>query len=198
MITATEIREGNILKVDGAICKVLSFEYHGTGRSGRSVHAKLKDLRDGAIHEKRWRAEEKVEEIEIARQRMTYLYKSADTYVFMNTQTFEQFPLSAASVGKQGVFLKENTDIDVEFVDDRPVSVAFPKIAELKVAHAPPPLKGGNETTMKEVELENGLTILVPQFVKEGETVRVNVADLTYLDRVTVKSLKPDETRKPG
>lgn len=197
MIAATDIREGTLLKVDGAICKVLSFEFHGTGRSGRSVHAKLKDLRNGAVREKRWRAEEKVEDVESVRQRMTYLYKDGDTYIFMSTETFEQFPLPAAAVGQQQAFLKENTDIDVEFVEGRPVSIAFPKVAELKVASAPPQLKGANETTMKEVALENGLTILVPQFVKEGETVRVNVADLTYLERVTIKSLKPDETRKP-
>ncbi len=193
MIDATEIRTGNILKVDGVICKVLSFEYHGTGRSGRSVHAKLKNLSDGAIREKRWRSEDRVEEIDIARQKMTYLYKDADSYIFMSTQTFEQLSLPAAVVGQQHAFLKENTDIDVEIVEGRAVSIVFPKVAELKVTSAPPPLKGGNETTTKEVELENGLKVWVPQFVSEGETVRIDVDDLTYVDRVTVKSMKRDE-----
>ncbi|MGH7890182.1 MAG: hypothetical protein ACRENF_06495, partial [Thermodesulfobacteriota bacterium] len=106
-----------------------------------------------------------------------------------NMESFEQFFLPAPVVGKQEVFLKENGEIDVELVEGKAVSIAFPKLAELKVVSAPPSVKGGGDSTYKEIELENGLKILVPQFVKEGETVRVDVESLAYVDRVTVKSM---------
>ena len=118
------------------------------------------------------------------------LYREKDQLIFMNMETYEQFPIVAKAVGKQVAFLKENLEIDVLFAEGRALSIDFPKIAELKVANAPPPVKGGGDTTYKEVELENGLKMLVPQFVKEGERIRVNVEDLSYLDRVTTKSLK--------
>ena len=76
------------------------------------------------------------------------------------------------------------------FAEGKPLSIDFPKVVELRVESAPPAVKGGGDATYKEVELENGLRILVPQFVKEGEKIRVNVDDLSYLDRVTIKSMK--------
>lgn len=189
MMTATDIRQGNVIRVDGRICKVLSVEIRGTGKFGKTVHVKLKGLPDGNMHEKGIRAEEKVEDVDVQRVKMQYLYKSGDQLMFMNMSTFEEFGVPAKVVGRQEVFLKENLEIDVELIDGQPVSIGFPKIAELKVVSAPP-ATGGGDTTYKEVELENGLKILVPQFVREGEIVRVSVDDLSYLERVTTKSMK--------
>ena len=190
MLGATEIRVGNILKLDGKTCKVLSQEIRGTGKFGKTVHLKLKNLEDGNMQEKGIRAEDKVEDVEARRVKMQFLYREKDQLIFMNMETYEQFPIVAKAVGKQVAFLKENLEIDVLFAEGRALSIDFPKIAELKVANAPPPVRGGGDTTYKEVELENGLKMLVPQFVKEGERIRVNVEDLSYLDRVTTKSLK--------
>ena len=189
MLLATEIRQGNVIRVDGKLCKVILHELRGTGRFGKTVHLKLKSLEEGHILEKSIRAEDKVENIELHRVKMQYLYRERDQFIFMNMETFEQFSLSAKVVGRQEVFLKENAEIDVHFGEGKPLSVDFPKTVELTVTSAPPPLKGGSDTTYKEVELENGLKILVPQFVKEGEKIRINVEDLAYVERVTTKSL---------
>ncbi len=196
MKVATEIRIGNAIRVDQKIGKVLSFEMRGTGKFGKTVHTKLKNLLDGNIMEKSWRAEDRVEDVEIERAKMQYLYKEGTQFIFMNMGTYEQFSLPTAAVGKQEVFLKENMEIDVESIDGKPVSVAFPKIAELKVTNAPPPVKGGSDSTYKEVELENGLKILVPQFIKEGESVRVDVENLAYVERVTVKRMTSEHRPK--
>ena len=187
---ATEIRVGNILKVDGKLGRVLSQEIRGTGKFGKTVHLRLKGLEDGNIHEKSIRAEDKVEDVDAQRVKMQFLYKEKGQLIFMNMETYEQFPISEKTVGKQAIFLKENLEIDILFAAGRALSIDFPKVVEFKVSSAPLPVKGGSDTTYKEVELENGLKILVPQFVKAGEKVRVNVEDLTYLDRVTTKSLK--------
>ncbi len=194
MKDATEIRVGNVVRLDPQkIAKVLSFEMRGTGKFGKTVHVKLKNLLDGNMIEKSWRAEDKVEDIEIERAKMQYLYKEGTQFVFMHMETYEQFNLPTEAVGKQEVFLKENMEIDVEFVGGKPVSIAYPKIAELKVTNAPPGVKGGNDSTYKEVELENGLIVLVPQFIREGESVRIDVENLAYLERVTVKRMVAEQ-----
>ena len=190
MLDATQIRVGNIIKLDGKPCKVLFQEIRGTGKFGKTVHLKLRGLEDGHIHEKSIRAEDRVEDVDAQRVKMQYLYREKDQFIFMNMETYEQFPIPEKAVGKQSAFLKENLEIDILFAEGKALSIDFPKIAELQVTSAPPPVKGGSDTTYKEVELENGLKLLVPQFVKEGEKVRVNVEDLSYLDRVTTKSLK--------
>ena len=190
MLDATAIRVGNIIRIDGKPCKVLSQEIRGTGKFGKTVHMKLKGLEDGHIHEKSLRAEDRVEDVDTQRVKMQYLYREKDQLVFMNMETYEQFSILEKAVGRQAIFLKENLEIDVLFAEGKPLSIDFPKVVELAVVSAPSPVKGGSDSIYKEVELENGLKLLVPQFVKEGEKVRVNVDDLTYLDRVTIKSLK--------
>lgn len=190
MLNATEIRVGHVVRLDNKICKVLNQEIRGTGKFGKTIHLRLRNLEDGNMIEKSLRAEDKCDEVEIRRVKMQYLYREQDRFIFMNTESFEQFPLQAKTVGKQDVFLKENSEIDVMFAGERALSVDFPKAVELKVTSAPPPMKGGSDSTYKEVELENGLKVLVPQFIKEGERIRVNTDDLIYMDRVTTKSLK--------
>jgi len=189
MLAATDIRNGNVLRIDGKPCKVISYEVRGTGKFGKTIHLKLKNLEDGHMVEKSFRAEDKAEDLELHHAKMQYLYREGEQFIFMNMETYEQLPISAKAVGQQKVFLKENEEIMVFFLEDKPISIDFPKVVELNVTSAPPGVKGQTDTTYKEVELENGLKILVPQFIKEGERVRVNVDDLTYVDRVTVKSL---------
>ncbi len=190
MIEATSVRVGNVIRLDGKIWKVMTQEIRGTGKFGKTVHVKVKNLDDGHIAEKSIRAEDRVEDVEVAMTKMQFSYKEGDQFVFMNMADYEQFNIPASIVGKQEVFLKENCEIDVMFVEGRAISINFPKTAELKVTSAPPGVKGQSDTTYKEVELENGLMVLVPQFVKEGEYVKINVEDLSYMERVTTKSMK--------
>ena len=187
---ATEVRVGNVVKLDGVIAKIIFQEMRGTGKFGKTVHLRAKGLLDGNQIEKSVRAEEKLEDVETRHVHLQYLYREGDNFIFMNNETFEQSPISAKAVGKQAIFLKENADVRAIFIGDQPVTIDFPKTVELEVVHTSPGVRGQADTTFKEAELENSLKILVPQFVKEGETVRVNTEDFSYIDRVTVKSLK--------
>lgn len=187
---ASEIRVGNILKIDGQPFKVISQEIRGTGKSGKTVHLRAKGLMDNRLLEKTYRTEEKVEEVEIHYSKLQYLYKDGEAFFFMDNETFEQSPLSAKAIGRQEIFLKENMEVTAITVEGKPVSIEFPKTVELKVVSSPPSVTGSSN--YKEVELENGLKILVPQFVKEGESVRINTEDFSYMDRVTLKSMKSD------
>lgn len=188
MLEATEIRVGNVIRVDGQICKVLSQEVRGTGKFGKTVHLKLKSLEDGNIHEKSFRAEDKAEDVPVSRVKMQFLYEDKGDFVFMNTETYEQFPISAKVVGSHKVFLKEGVEIDILFGEGKALNIEFPKIVELEVVTAPS--VGSDRETYREVELENGLKVLAPPFVKEGEKIRLDTESLTYIDRVTTKSMK--------
>ena len=189
MLVATEVRVGNIVRIDGKIEKVVAQEIKGTGKFGKTVHLRLRNVEDGNLSEKSLRAEEKVEDVEFRRIKMQYLYRDGDQFVFMNMESYEQFVISQRIVGRQEVFLRENSEIDVDFVEGKAVSIDFPKVVELKVISAPPGTKGGNDSTYKEVELENGIKTLVPQFVKEGELIRIATEDFKYQERVSTKSL---------
>lgn len=207
MKEATEIRVGNVLKIDGKMAKVISQEMRGTGKFGKTVHLKLKNLADNHFSEKALRAEEKAEEADVRFVKLQYLYRDGDEFFFMNNENYEQFPISAKAIGRQAIFLKENTEATAVYAEGKPLTIEFPKAVELKVVSAPPGVKG-QDTTFKEVELENGIKVLVPQFVSEGESVRINTEDFSYIERVTVKSMKtaavevprqaPRETGKPG
>ena len=188
MAEASEIRVGNVLRMDGKLFKVIFQEMRGTGKLAKTVQLKLKGLEDGHIIERGIRAEERIETIDVHHVKMQYMYKDGDSFNFMNMQTYEQLPISAKAIGKQEIFLKENMEIDVLYAEGKALSLALPRYVELKVVTAPPGVKGG-DANYKEVELENGLTLLAPQFVREGEVIRVNVDDLSYIERVPIKSL---------
>lgn len=189
MIVASDIRVGNVIRVDGKLCRVLTQEIRGTGKFGKSAILKLKSFEDGHVIEKNLKVDEKVEDVEIHLVKMQYLYREGDQFVFMNMENYEQFSLPAKAVGKHEVFLRENEGIDVLFGEGKVLSVSFPKIVELKVISTPPGVKGQSDSTYKEAELENGLKVLVPQFVRTGETIRVDTDDLSYVDRVSVRSM---------
>lgn len=192
MKTGAEVRVGNVIRVDGKICKIVTQEMKGTGKFGKTAHLKLINLEDGNTLERSFRADDKIEDVDVHHTKMQYLYKDGEAFVFMNMETYEQFTVPGSTVGKREVFLKENTEIDVLFGEGKALSIEFAKAVELKVTSAPPPVKGGSDSNYKEVELENGLKMLVPQFIKEGESVRINVEGLSYMDRVTTKSLKKE------
>lgn len=187
---AAEIRVGNVLKVDGAVSKVIAQEMRGTGKFGKTVHLKLKSLTDGRFIEKTFRAAERVDMVDVQHVKLQYLYKDGNEFYFMNNSTYEQFPLSAGAIGKQEILLKETMEVSAICLDEgRPISIEFPKQVELKVVSTPPGTKGQTDSNYKEAELENGLKVLVPQFIREGETIRLNTDDFSYQDRVTTKSM---------
>lgn len=189
MVAAAEIRVGNVVRLNGKPCKVMATEIRGTAKFGKTLHFRLKSLEDGHSLEASYKAEDLVDNPEVHRTRMQFLYQETGDLIFMNLEDYEQYRVPQKAVGRQIAFLKESMEIEVQFVDGKPLGIEFPKMVELKVANTSPGVKGQSDTTYKEAELENGLKILVPQFIKQGEVVRVNTEDLSYLDRVTTKSL---------
>jgi elongation factor P len=191
MITASEVRAGMAIKREGELYSVISADYHaGSGQFGGVMFARLKNLRTQNFKEVRLHPNEKVEDVQLERQEMEYLYTDGGDFYFMNPETFEQISLPKEAIGPREKFLQPNMRIPVEMYEGNPINVIFPEIVELKVVSAPPGLREHETATYKTVILENGMEVLAPQFIKEGEVVRIEVASGKYLERVKAEGRK--------
>jgi elongation factor P len=184
MVSAAQLRAGMAIRYEGQIFKVIASEYHpGQGKMGGVAHVRLKNLSTGALWASSFRAELKIEEVPLAKQSMAFLYSDPDRSYFMNPENYEQVEIENSVIGPQIRFLLPDMQLPVEFVDGRPVSVVFPEIMEARVAETPPPAHGQQDNTWKTARLENGIEIMVPQFMKNGDLIRLEVASLKYVDR---------------
>lgn len=192
VISSTELRPGQAVRLDGDIYKVVSADYHaGGGKMAGVTHAKLRNLATGAAWERRFRPDERLEEVELERQNMQFLYADSNTSYFMNPQTFEQVGIANERLRAVGRYLQPEMTLPVEFSEGQPVGVVFPAIVELRVETTPPPVHSpGSDTVWKEATLENGVTIRVPPFIAPGELVRVEVETGTYLERAKTEKKK--------
>jgi len=184
--TATELRAGMAVRLEGEPFRVLEAKFHaGGGQMKGAVHARLQNLRTHALAERRFRPEERFDEVELARQEMEFLYSDGDQCVFMHPTTFDQVFLPKEALGAFAPFLRPNQRLAVEFLDEMPVGVVRPRTVDLRVARTAEPLHTTQDTNVfKEAELENGASVLVPQFVRTGDLVRVEVETLKYVDRI--------------
>jgi elongation factor P len=185
MIAASDIRAGMVIKLDGELYSVISAEYHaGGGQFGGMMFVKLKNLRTNNLKELRFHPTDKVEDVLLERQEVEYLYTDGTDFYFMNPDTFEQISLPKETIGHREKFLQPNMRIPVEIYEGSPINIIFPEVVELKVISAPPGLREHETSTYKTVILENGMEVLAPQFIKEGEVVRIEVETGKYLERV--------------
>jgi elongation factor P len=185
MVIASQLRPGMILKIGGDIFKVFESTYHlGQGKMPGSVHARARHVLNGTLKELRLRPEERLEDTQLQKQDMEFLYSDADNVTFMNPDTFEQVSIPQEAIGTATKFLHAEMKIPVEFYEGQPVSIVFPPIVEAKITTTAQPVHQQQDNTLKLATLENGIKIMVPQFIKPGETVRVEVATGKYVDRV--------------
>jgi elongation factor P len=183
---ATELRPGMVIRLDQDVFRITEAVSHtGSGHMKGFVHAVLRNLRTLHTSERRFRPEERFEDIELERRAMEYLYDEGDACVFMHPQTFEQAPVPRASLGPFGRYLQPNQRLEVEFLGEEPVGVVYPRTVDVRVKETAEPIHMSQDTNVqKEAVLGNGLGILVPQFVRAGDLVRVEVDTGKYLDRV--------------
>jgi len=184
MIDATSAYEGMLLKIDSRIYKVISAQLRGSAQAHKIMHLGLKSIPEGNYIEKKYNPGEKAEQIMPDRFDMEYLYSDDSGYYFMNNKSYEQFSVPRGIVGNIGPYLKENSVIQVEFYNGQPINIIFPKHVELKIISSPPGIHDAGDTTYKEVVLENNQRVLGPQFLKEGDIIKVDVETGKYMERV--------------
>jgi len=189
LINAIQIRKGMVIKVEGEIYKVLEATHVTPGKGPALMQIKLRNLKDQTLLDYRFRSKDKVEQAFLETVEMEYLYKSGDEYVFMNLGNYEQIKLASEIIGDGINYLVPNVVFLVEIHQEKPVGIEPPLTIDLKVAKTEPFLKGATQSaSSKPAELETGITINVPQFIKEGEIVRIDTREDKYLERVKSKT----------
>lgn len=174
-----------VVRAENHLWQVLSSEFHmGSGQMGGLQHAKLKNLNTGVVVEKRFRPDEKLETVDVEKESLEFSYQDGDFYVFMNPQTYDQVSIHRELIGNKDRFLKEGLAVTGLFLEGQPLNLQFPESVELRVVTAPPPRREQETSTLKAVTLENGMQVLTPQFIKEGDLVRVDVETGKYVQRL--------------
>ena len=184
MISVNEFRTGLTVIVDGDLYRVLDFQHVKPGKGAAFVRSKLRNLRNGNVTEKTFRAGEKVEKAMVDNRKMQYLYAQGDSHVFMDLESYEQTELAASHIEYELKFLKENMEVYIQSYQGEMLGVELPNTVELTVVETEPGIKGDTASGgSKPAKLETGLTVQVPFFVNEGDTLVINTTDGTYVSR---------------
>jgi elongation factor P len=184
LIPATQLRAGMIVNHEKDLWRVMNVVHVTPGNWRGMVQTKLRNLRAGTQTEHRFRSEDKVERVSFEQHEMEYLYQGDGQWHFMNTETYEQIALDAEQLGDATSYLTPNARIEVEFYEDKPMGVSLPKTVDLKVVETTPGLKTATVTNvLKPATLETGLVVQVPNFVNEGDLIRVDTETGEYLSR---------------
>lgn len=188
-MNASEIRKGIVLLYNGAPHRVLEFQHRTPGNLRAFVQARLRNLVSGLATDVRFSSTESVERVTLEQNRMQYLYKEGEEYHFMNMETYEQITLDAEALGDNVYYLMDNTEIEVETYEGKPIGITPAPIIELTVTETQPEMRGATASNSpKPAVCETGLKLTVPPFVKEGERIRVDTATGQYIERVKTTS----------
>ena len=184
MYSPTDLKKGVLIDLDGVPYQVIEYAQKVMGRGGSIVNVKIRNLVDGNVLPKTYKGQEKIKPAEVDNQTVQYLYKDNDKAYFMNQDTFEQFELDLEVVGSNIKYLKEGTDVSLQFFDGRVINLLLPKNLFLQVTYTEDVVKGDTTSSvMKDAELETGLVIKVPAFIKTGDEVSVDTESGAYRER---------------
>jgi elongation factor P len=184
MATTNELKNGMVLNLDGQLWSVLWFQHHKPGKGGAVVRTKLKNVLSGKVVDKTFNADVRVETANVDKRQMQYLYNDGDSYVLMDSTTYDQLNLTPDVVGDASHFLLDNQDVIVAMHEGTPLYIELPASVEMTVEYTEPGVQGDRSSGgTKPARLETGYQIQVPLFITSGEKVKVDTRDGSYLGR---------------
>ncbi len=185
IISTNQFKNGTHIEIDGKIWKIVEFQHVKPGKGGAFVRTKLRRIEDGSVIDKTFRAGEKFRPVRTESKKMQYLYDSGDAAVFMDSHDYEQIEIASDALGDAMRWVLPNAEVEVLFVDEQPSEVQVASAIDMKVTQTDPGLKGDTASGggNKPATLESGVTIQVPLFIEEGETVRVDTRSGEYVSR---------------
>jgi elongation factor P len=185
MATTNDLKNGMVLNIDGQLWAVVEFQHVKPGKGPAFVRTKLRNVESGKNVDRTFNAGTKVETANVDKRTMQYLYNDGTSYVFMDTATYDQLEIAPEIVGDAKNFLLENQEAIVATNEGRVLFVELPASVELEITFTEPGLAGDSATgRTKPATLETGHQIQVPLFVNQGEKVKVDTRDSSYLGRV--------------
>ena len=184
MINASDFRNGITFEMDNGIWTIVSFLHVKPGKGAAFVRTKIKNIMTGAVVERSFNPTDKMPKAIIETKEMTYLYNDGELYYFMDTETFEQIPMTGDQVEGTINFVKEGTNVTMRFFKGAPFSVEAPNFVTLEITDTEPGFKGDTaNNTYKPATMETGLTLQVPLFCNIGELIRIDTRTGEYMER---------------
>jgi elongation factor P len=184
MLRLNQVKIGKIIELDGMPHQVLFAQHSKLGRGGAILRSKLKNLITGAIFDRTFKGEDKLDEASLDKSEAHFLYKDGDQFHFMDQESFEQFSLAREQIGKKSDFLLEGGKVTILSYDQKPISIDLPIKMDLKVIEADPDVRGNTASAvLKNAKIESGATIRVPVFIKEGDLIRIDTRNGKYVER---------------
>ena len=186
MATSNDIKNGTVLRIDGNLWSVIEFQHVKPGKGGAFVRTKMKNVLSGKVVDKTFNAGIKVETANVDRRDFQYLYMDGEDFVFMDTDTYDQINVSAATVGDAKDYMLEGMNVMLASNDGTPLYIELPTSVVLEITYTEPGLQGDRSTGgTKPATLETGAEIQVPLFLEQGVKVKVDTRTGDYLGRVT-------------
>jgi elongation factor P len=183
-VSTNDLKNGMSLNLSEGLFSVVDFQHVKPGKGGAFVRTKLKNVRTGAVIERTYRADEKLDQALIDKREMQFLYLEGDDYVFMDNTDYEQLHASRGSLGSSAQYLKEGDSAVLQMYDGEIVGVDLPAAVELTVTETEPGIQGDRVSgARKPATLETGLTLQVPLFVNTGDRLKVDTRTGEYLTR---------------
>jgi elongation factor P len=184
MATTTEIRKGTAVIHKGQTWVVVQAQFVNPGKGAAFTRAKLKNLTGGQTAEVTYKSGEAVETADVQYRKCQYMYNDGTNYHFMDNDSFEQFSLEKDSIGDSVQLLKDGTECYAMHIEGNAVSIQLPPKMDFKVTFAEPGVKGNTATgTVKDCVIETGLKVKVPLFVNEGDIIKINTEDFSYVSK---------------
>ena len=185
MYTASDLRKGLRIKIDGDPYIITEFNFVKPGKGQALYRCRLKNMFTGSQFERTFRSVDNFEPADLQEKKMQYLYKEDDKYCFMDNYSYEQVFLKEDQVGDAKNFLIDNTEVEILMFEDKPLEVSLPNFVDLVVTQADPWAKGDTASgSTKPVIVQTGYQLQVPPFIEEGEKIRIDTRTGEYLTRV--------------
>ena len=183
-INGNSVKPGMIIEHKNDLWVVTKSQSVKPGKGGAFNQVEMKSLKNGSKLNERFRASEEVERVRVDEEKFQYLYQQDNKLIFMNLTDYEQIELDVEFVGDKIKLLRENDEVILEMYDEKPIGIQLPNTLVFEVSETEAVVKGQTAASSnKPAVLENGLRVMVPPFIEQGEKVVINTEDLTYLKR---------------
>lgn len=183
-ININDIKNGMTIIIDGNLCQIVEFQHVKPGKGSAFVRMKLKNLRTGSIVENSYNTNIKIEKAHVEHMPMQFLYANGDSYVFMNTETYDQMEVPGNKLENEKKYLKEGLEIQLEYYEGELLGVNLPEKIEFEVVETEPAVKGNTtNNALKDAKIETGYVVKVPMFINTGEHIIISTSDGKYSSR---------------
>lgn len=186
MYSASDLKKGLKIEIDGDPCVITGFEFSKPGKGQALYRCKIKNLISGNTFDKTYRSVEKVKKAALMSQDYTFSYVDGNSYVFSHNETYEEVHIDEEMLGERKFFIVDDMQVEILFHNDRALDVTLPNFVEKVIAETEPGARGDTATNVnKPAKLDNGYEINVPIFINEGDVIRIDTRTGQYADRVS-------------